>query len=410
MINTKPKTSADNSIQKIISKEFINQLNASIWAIATPQPMPHQTPWDRLPLPSSLEKLGQLDHIQKLSLTLSKIEAWNDLIKEFIEGKESAGYIADKLISGLTKFPLWPQFVETVGGDQEMIKGRLMRAFENFAFSERNGVILESTEGLDEWLEQTDIGHDISNTQFRAPFPAVYIHFGKPMKLSTDEDDVVEFKGAYILSREIESYQIDWSDEHEVARARRWGLAEGDKVICYDIGFVDYMFAYGQIVPIGSLISALIKQDDSRSLVTTIREAMTEYWSDDEAVILTEKLNRIAKVLLYCGVNGVRMERINELSQARAQMNALGPKKRAKAERQTQRLYDRVVVGPDKTPAMQTSEHSNSGITPHWRRGHFRNQVHGPRNTLRKIVFVEPVIVRKDLLDGEQQPKNYILK
>ncbi len=43
-----------------------------------------------------------------------------------------------------------------------------------------------------------------------------------------------------------------------------------------------------------------------------------------------------------------------------------------------------------------------SGIKPHWRRGHYRNQVHGEGNLLRKMIWIEPTIVNKSLGDPEK--------
>lgn len=40
-------------------------------------------------------------------------------------------------------------------------------------------------------------------------------------------------------------------------------------------------------------------------------------------------------------------------------------------------------------------------VTPHWRRGHWRMQVHGPKNSLRKRVLIKPVLVRADLFVGD---------
>lgn len=51
---------------------------------------------------------------------------------------------------------------------------------------------------------------------------------------------------------------------------------------------------------------------------------------------------------------------------------------------------------------------AGSGVTtsPHWRRGHFRSQPHGPGNTLRKRVFIEPVMVNAEYFLGGTQHTN----
>jgi len=45
---------------------------------------------------------------------------------------------------------------------------------------------------------------------------------------------------------------------------------------------------------------------------------------------------------------------------------------------------------------------------PHWRRGHFRMQPFGIGNQQRKLIFVAPVLIHADQLQGElPAPKPY---
>lgn len=45
------------------------------------------------------------------------------------------------------------------------------------------------------------------------------------------------------------------------------------------------------------------------------------------------------------------------------------------------------------------------GVRTHWRRGHFRNQPHGPQRSLRKLVWIMPLLVNSEqLLPGEEVP------
>lgn len=47
-------------------------------------------------------------------------------------------------------------------------------------------------------------------------------------------------------------------------------------------------------------------------------------------------------------------------------------------------------------------------ISPHWRRGHYRMQVYGPYNTLRKRIRIAPILVNKDWFGGCYSQTNYI--
>lgn len=47
------------------------------------------------------------------------------------------------------------------------------------------------------------------------------------------------------------------------------------------------------------------------------------------------------------------------------------------------------------------SEATGRHVKPHWRKGHWRMQAHGPQLTLRKRMFIKPLMVRKELFVGE---------
>ena len=49
------------------------------------------------------------------------------------------------------------------------------------------------------------------------------------------------------------------------------------------------------------------------------------------------------------------------------------------------------IAGQRAVYGIHAQEHSH--ITTYWRRGHWRNQVHGPARSLRKLIGVMPVIV-----------------
>jgi hypothetical protein len=49
----------------------------------------------------------------------------------------------------------------------------------------------------------------------------------------------------------------------------------------------------------------------------------------------------------------------------------------------------------------QTGERTDRSVSPHWRVGHYRMQPHGPQNSLRKLIFVAPVLVNPHLLAGD---------
>lgn len=78
------------------------------------------------------------------------------------------------------------------------------------------------------------------------------------------------------------------------------------------------------------------------------------------------------------------------------QLKRLGPKTAAKLQRHMDRLYDRILLGPLSLPGHGVHDE----VSPHWRCGHFRMQPHGPRHSLRKVLFIAPTLVRAGRLES----------
>lgn len=66
------------------------------------------------------------------------------------------------------------------------------------------------------------------------------------------------------------------------------------------------------------------------------------------------------------------------------------------------------IVGPEALPLTGVEHGSGPGMGPHWRRRHFRMQPFGPGRQERKLIFVAPIPINADKLNGEDPaPKPY---
>lgn len=99
-----------------------------------------------------------------------------------------------------------------------------------------------------------------------------------------------------------------------------------------------------------------------------------------------------AKVFLYWNVELARRVEETAYTDAMQQLARLGPRKAAKVRRRLDHLYDRILLGPLTQPGHAPRAHGE--VSAHWRRGHFRMQPHGPQRSLRKIIFIAPVLDR----------------
>lgn len=64
-------------------------------------------------------------------------------------------------------------------------------------------------------------------------------------------------------------------------------------------------------------------------------------------------------------------------------------------------MNQHIVVRKVERITSEPGEPTGREMPAHWRRGHWRNQAHGPARTLRKMLFVPPVLVRSDRAVGD---------
>lgn len=114
------------------------------------------------------------------------------------------------------------------------------------------------------------------------------------------------------------------------------------------------------------------------------------------------------RVFLYMALKQARMIERREHAGAALRLAGLGTRKRAKLEQRMASLYDGILVGPDLVPCATAGDTGRGGVAPHWRRGHFRLQAFGPGMRERRLIFVAPVLIHADQLQGDAPvPKPY---
>ncbi|QBG94636.1 hypothetical protein ACQR5S_19975 [Xanthomonas oryzae pv. oryzicola] len=241
----------------------------------------------------------------------------------------------------------------------------------NLAFSERKGAIIESTPTLVEWLAHTDMARELPARLLRPSFPALYFH---TLPISNPE-----------LAQKIEGvFLFEHQDPIKPVRAITFAVVEYGKT---------------HLLPLDAMSVTII--DEETPLIEWVSQHIPEKW--------TAVLEAVVKVMLYMGLRDARIQPRNEYSEANRNFPGLGKRKRDMRLQQVERLYDRITVGPDKLPTHLSSLKGSHHVSPHWRRGHFRQQVHGPHNSERKLIFVAPVLVHAEQLANDAPTtKSYV--
>jgi len=240
-------------------------------------------------------------------------------------------------------------------------------------FWRRQHTLFELTAALEHLLARSDLGDDIPVDLFRSPVPACFIRFGAELQrvivpLETDQGIFKLVEGAYV-------FESVYAHKRVISMVPVYASTDHTGV---GVGMVE-----------------MILDDERVPLVDAIRRIETaesaESWRHNQSVA-----QLCVKVFLYLRAAQAQQEDDLSYTEAQVQLRRVGPKKAARLQRQIDRLYDRVVLGPQTLPVHPHGAHGE--MSPHWRRGHFRMQPYGPQSGLRKVLFIAPMLIRPDLL------------
>ncbi|PWF44385.1 hypothetical protein [Massilia glaciei] len=308
---------------------------------------------------------------------------------EWQEGAGANDSVADRIIANprnhfekcvnlvkkaLRSDPIWGHGVVAPPDEQDLDMSAVFAAAP-LMYLRRPHALIELTPALQRLLASSDLGADIPVGLLRPPMPACFIKFGADMQTARAEGcGEARVEGVYVLESVRET-------QRAVALVTIWTVQ-------------------GQAAFSASTIT-LIAGDERESLVDVIERNCAK--NPDRALGLHLPIAQLCtKVFLYWNVEQARRETHAPYSEALLQLKRLGPKKAAKSRRHVDKLYDKILLGPLTLPGHAHGAHD--AVSPHWRRGHFRMQSHGPQHSLRKVIFIAPMLIRADLLEDDGDP------
>ncbi len=259
----------------------------------------------------------------------------------------------------------------------------------------------QTTDALEQMLQDTDFGGDVPAAWFRPPFEEVFIEFGEhrrfPETISDPDSGEHVIEGVYVMSGLSHS------------------KTDGQLVRAFDL--IIFGSPTGKSTALDDcFIHMGLPIDDEEKPISDVVQDMVDYYASQSDFpnkhAFRPVVEHVAKVLVYLGTKDARQHKVTEGSEARRRIEGLkSPAKREKAQRQAARLYDRIVIGPAELPEDLAGGHSgSSGVRPHVRRGHFRAQAYGPQHTLRRPVWIQPTLVGKDRISGEVAHPAYVIQ
>jgi hypothetical protein len=245
--------------------------------------------------------------------------------------------------------------------------------------------IFQTTDALESMLQATDLGDDLPASLFQTPFRNIFIQFGEttpfPITLHDPSSGDHAIEGCYVFSGDIGTI----TDPERSVRGFRimlFGSPSG-KSCLYDDTFAHIAVPiHDETLPIGEIIQYAVDKFLAANLNVRNAHAYAEIGK------------HVAKVLLYMGLKDARQAVRNDASEAVRRLAAIkSTAKRIKAQRQMDRLYDRIVVGPVSSPIHRAPGTGHRTLHAHLRRGHFRMQPYGPKQALRRPQWIAPTLV-----------------
>lgn len=249
-------------------------------------------------------------------------------------------------------------------------------------------------------MENTDIADDVPSSMVNVPYSRFYVEFGKSRTCGLSLPNIVS--GQHILEGAY------------IERGVHSSLGDGLYVLLTGspLGKSGNMddATHSLFVPL---------EDPNRSVKDSLdltfklgTKVAQEYgYNVTPPAFLQQAFDDLLfllKVLLYINLPEARKELRKEKTQHEKVSSSLqSTAKKAKALKRGRALIDHILISAPPASATTTKQGASDArsMKQHWRRGHYRMQAHGPQSSLRKVLFIQPVLVHGDSSAGVSTPQ-----
>lgn len=281
--------------------------------------------------------------------------------------------------------------IEAVTAHRELLA---VEVSSNLKYHLGKGTVIEATPALETLLTNSDVDLALPMSMVAPPYPAEYLRFGEAVMqyLKVPDSRVAGrfFDGVFCFFTPPSPHSVNgsiyWTLEL-VFISKRHDRCGGHVAL---IGATDR----GD-TPVGAWLEGVLDP--------VAHEPLDDYIRPMHAAV-----SYVVKLFLYMALKQARAIEHREYDEALRRAAGRGDRKRGKLLQRSASLYNGILVGPESAPSAPVSHGVGSGVAPHWRRGHFRMQPYGPGKQERKLIFVAPVLVHADQIQGEAPaPKSY---
>ena len=317
-----------------------------------------------------------------------------------------AGLSSQKIYGDLSTHSDHIEFLKATGQNQVSVSAYIQqRRFELL-----QGRLFTLRGSLIQRLNDFDIGEKLPVSFLHSPYQTVYLEFGEAENRAKSE--LKDAQGCYIEGVYIsECEDIDVSEMSEQAR-EGLKLKSGQPARIFEMGFTQSPLnhpnpAYQMAMFDITHYIALVVQNEEETVEELIDRHLDYYVKNAQVgPALKDDLDHlmplVVKALLYINADQNELKDDKEFSDLAKRLEKVADKKRAKLERQADRAYDRILVGPDGpyTPLSDIQNKFAGKIKPHFRRGHFAIRwVGSGEDKEGRLTWIKPALVNKEAFE-----------
>lgn len=273
----------------------------------------------------------------------------------------------------------------------------LIMEIERLRFYLEKGALIETTHILDRALDETDIGPEIPSAYFTLPYDHIYIRFGEgrsgiSMQFPDRGSNRYCIDGAYLRNMPGKS------DARSILIHLTFRHVGVHRDLSRFTSRLTLKFTHDE-QSVAESLENMMHEDTSKSV-------SVGQWQIDS---LKAAIGHLAKSLLYINTKDSIAKKELPHSEMVAKMKNLGTKKMSKMTDKLSRLFDRIVIGPTVVSQTASQNCEREKNNPHWRRGHFRNQVHGAGRQERKLIWIKPTLINgEEIVAHAPSVKSYV--
>jgi hypothetical protein len=287
--------------------------------------------------------------------------------------------------------PVSGEMVQVVADDQRRLAVEIST---NLKYHLNQGMVIETTAALETLLTNSDVDLSLPMSMMAPPYRTQYLRFGEAamryLKVPSSQVPDRCFDGVFCFLT-----------PHDPS------CASGSTCWTLELVFVtkrqDRYSGYVSLLGETDRGSTTVGEWLSGVLLAVKEESEGEFHQPMHAAV-----SYVVRVFLYMALTQARVVKHAQYDEALRRAAGLGSRKRAKLLQRSASLYNSILVGPESLPSTAAASGTGHGVAAHWRRGHFRMQPHGAGNQQRKLVFIAPVLIHAEHLQGEvPAPKSY---